>query len=503
MPFNLSARRDRDRRQPHAWIFAAFLLGAAIAHAEVSLPRILSDGMVLQQGRPVPVWGRAAAGEEVIVRFSGQEKRVRAGSDGRWRTTLDPLAASAQPRDLMVAASNTLALHNILVGEVWLCSGQSNMEMAVGVLSAGAQPESAHDPALAEEIKTAAYPAIRLFRVEKKRQPPEVVSDGWTECQGDALAHFSAAGFFFGRELHQTLGVPIGLVQSAWGGSRIEEWTPDEAYVKLEPVLGADAARVFERDPAFVSHNYDAMVLPLAPFALRGVLWYQGESQIIAYNDGLRYADKMQALVASWRAAWGQPDLPFYSVQLAPFLYTQRKDPLAHADDELPKLWEAQLRSIAIPHTGLVPIADTVDDVSNIHPGKKSIVGHRLAALALADTYGRKTIISSGPVFERLEIQGAAAIVHFSGAARGLVARDGKPLDGFEIAGADGVFVPAEAVIRDGTVAVSHLRVSRPVTVRFGWHETARPNLNNRDGWPAYPFRSDGPIWTAPGMVGK
>lgn len=469
--------------------------GVFIGHAEVSLPKILGDGMMLQRDRPVPVWGRATAGEEVVVRFSGQEKHARAGSDGGWRVTLDPLTASAQPQEMTVAAGNTLALHNILVGEVWLCSGQSNMEMAVGVPSAGAQPESAHDPALAEEIKTAAYPAIRLFRVEKKRQPPDVVSDGWTECRGDALAHFSAAGFFFGRELHQALGVPVGLIESSWGGSRIEEWTPDDAYAKLEPILGADADRTFERDTSFVSHNYDAMVQPLAPFALRGVLWYQGESQIIAYNDGLRYADKMQALVSSWRAAWSQPDLPFYSVQLAPFLYTGRKDKLAHADDELPKLWEAQLRSTAIPHTGLVPIADTVDDVTNIHPGRKSVVGHRLAALALAETYGRKSLLSSGPVFERLEIQGASAIVHFSGVAQGLAARDGQPLTDFEIAGADGIFAPAKAIIRDGSVVVSSPGVSHPAAVRFGWHETARPNLMNREGWPAYPFRSNGPAW--------
>ena len=180
---------------------------------------------------------------------------------------------------------------------------------------------------------------------------------------------------------------------------------------------------------------------------------------------------------------------------IAPFLYTLRKDPLAHADDELPKLWEAQLRSTAIPHTGLVPITDTVDDVTNIHPGKKSTVGHRLAALALAATYGRGNIVASGPLFARLEIRGTAAIVHFSGISSGLASRDDKPLTDFEIAGADDAFVPAEAVIRGATIVVSSPQVSHPATVRFGWHETARPNLMNREGWPAYPFRSDGPAW--------
>jgi sialate O-acetylesterase len=484
-------------RLPHRVALILLALFSVAVRADVSLPKVFGDHLVFQRARAVPVWGRAAPGEKVTVRFAGQEKSATADADGRWKISLDALTASVTPRDLAVAATNTLTLHDILVGEVWLCSGQSNMEMAVGVLSAGAQPESSHDPALAEEIKTAAYPAIRLFRVEKKRQPPDVVSDGWTECRGDALAHFSAAGFFFGREIHQTLGVPVGLIESNWGGSRIEEWISDAAYAPLEKILGADAERTFERDASLVSHNYDAMIQPLAPFALRGVLWYQGESQIIAYNDGLRYADKMNVLVTSWRAAWSQPDLPFYSVQLAPFLYTKRKDKLAHADDELPKLWEAQLRSTAIPHTGLVPIADTVDDVSNIHPGKKSIVGHRLALLALARAYGfGGQAPASGPLFDHLEIKGGTAIVHFAH-ADGLATRDGQTPSDFELAGADGNFVPATAAIRGDTVELTSPQIAAPVTVRFGWHESARPNLQNRARWPAYPFRSDGPTWTA------
>jgi sialate O-acetylesterase len=470
------------------------VLVALTVRADVSLPKILGDHMVLQRDRAVPVWGHAAPGEKITVRFATQEKSTDTGADGRWQISLDSLVASATPRDLTVAGSNTLTLHDLLVGEVWLCSGQSNMEMAVGTFTAGAQPESASDPALAEEIKTAAYPTLRLFRVEKKHQPPDVVSDGWTECRGEALARFSAASFFFGRELHQTLGVPVGLIESNWGGSRIEEWISDAAYAPLEKILGTDVPPTFERDAKLVSRDYDDMLEPLVPFALRGVLWYQGESQIIAYHDGLRYADKMNTLVTSWRAVWSQPDLPFYSVQLAPFYYSKRKDPLTHADDELPKLWEAQLRATAIARTGLVPITDTVDDLANIHPGKKSVVGHRLASLALADTYGRKNVAASFPVFDHLEIKGATAVVHFRSAG-GLTTRDGKSPTDFEIAGADGQFVAATATIRGDTVEVSSPRVAASATVRFGWHETARPNLQNRAGWPAYPFRSDGPAW--------
>ena len=478
----------------HRSALVCLALYAVAAQADVSLPKVLGDHMVLQRSQAVPIWGHAAPGEKVTVRFAGQAKSATADASGRWQISLDALVASIAPRDLTVAATNTLTLHDILVGEVWLCSGQSNMEMAVGTFTAGAQPESTHDPALAQEIKTAAYPAIRLFRVEKKHQPPDVVSDGWTECRGDALSRFSAAGFFFGRELHQNLAVPVGLIESNWGGSRIEEWISDAAYAPLEKILGADAERIFERDAALVSRDYDDMIQPLVPFALRGVLWYQGESQIIAYNDGLRYADKMSTLVTSWRAAWARPDLPFYSVQLAPFYYTKRNDKISHADDELPKFWEAQFRATAIANTGLVPITDTVDDLANIHPGKKSIVGHRLAALALADTYGRQNIAASFPAFDRLEIKGATAIVHFR-STDGLTTRDGQPPTDFEIAGADGQFVPATAAIQGDTVEVSSPPVAAPNTVRFGWHETARPNLQNRAGWPAYPFRSNGPAW--------
>jgi sialate O-acetylesterase len=454
--------------------------------------------MVLQRDLAVPIWGRAAPGETVSVRFAGQTKHGTADAGGHWRVSLDPLTASATPRDLVIAGANTITLHDIVVGEVWLCSGQSNMEMAVGVATAGAAPESAHDPALAAELPTADFPGIRLFRVEKKRRPADVVSAGWTACRGDALARFSAAGFFFGRELHHALNVPIGLIEAAWGGSRIEEWTPDAAYARLEPILGAGAAQKFERDASLVGRNYEAMVRPLAPFALRGVLWYQGESQIVAYNDGLCYADKFSIFVASWRAAWGRPDLPFYSVQLAPYAYSERKDALVHADDELPKLWEAQLRSTAIPHTGLVPIGDTVEDVHAIHPGGKSIVGHRLAALALTHTYGQEGLVAAGPRFLRAEFHGAAAVVRFSDTDGGLIAQGGPELAGFELAGADGRFAPARAVIRGDAVEVTSPRIAAPVAVRFAWHETARPHLASRAGWPAYPFRSDGPAWTPP-----
>ena len=494
------------RFRPAVLLTLAVVAGTlAPGRAEVRLPKIIGDGMVLQRDRSVPIWGRAAAGESVTVRFAGQEQRTAAGADGRWQVALAPLAVSATPREMTVTGSNTVTVKNVLVGEVWLCSGQSNMEYAVGIPSAGAPAATRSDPALATEVGGPAFPDIRLFRVEKRLQPPDVVSNGWSEAGGEARLHFSAAGYFFGRDLQEALHVPIGLIQSAWGGSRIEPWTPAAAYAGLPAFAAETSAQPLRIDGMEPGKYYDAMVAPLAPFALRGVLWYQGESNLIASNDGLRYADKMEALIDGWREAWHDPALPFYYVQIAPFLYSQRRqDPVPHSAEELPRLWEAQARALRIPHTGLVPTTDLVDDLANIHPDHKRVVGGRLAALALADTYGRGGLTHAGPTFRRLEISGATAVVHFSSgdAAPGpLATRDGKPPALFEIAGPDGRFVPAEAALHGDAVIVSSPQVAHPVAVRLGWTETAEPNLMNRAGWPAYPFRSNGPAWPPPSSV--
>ena len=499
----MSARGHRHGiPRPPIVLAAVVLLAAPLRlRGDVSLPRIFGDNMVLQRDSPVPVWGRAAPDEEITVRFAGQEQRVRADADGRWRLTLDRTAASAAPQEMVVAGANLVRFQNILVGEVWLCAGQSNMEYAVGVAKPWAPPAAATDRELAEELAGRPLPALRLFRVEKQREPPEVVSAGWSEAAGAARDEFSAVGYCFARRLLRELAGPVGMIQAAWGGSRIEEWTPADAYARLATVLTGPAASSLERDPAWIGRNFDAMVQPLVPYALRGVIWYQGESNLIAYNDGLRYADKLRALIDSWRTAWqgavadASESLPFYSVQIAPFRYTGRTDPLPHSAEDLPRLWEAQAAALRIPRTGLVPTTDLVDDVGDIHPAHKRTVGERLAALALNDTYGRKGLTWAGPQFAGLVIRGAEAVIHFKNTGAGLMSRDGKPLTDFEIAGADGAFVPATAVIRGSTVVVSSPRVPVPVAVRFGWSETARPNLMNRAGLPAYPFRSNAPIW--------
>lgn len=484
-------------KKPHLLAVLLFIFALPVAfRADVSLPRIFGDNLVLQCDGPVPVWGRAALGEEVTVRFAGQEQHAKTDADGRWQVTLSALSSSATPREMTVSAANVIQLKNILVGEVWLCAGQSNMEYAVGVAKKWAPPAAETDPELAQELKTTAFPLLRLFRVEKELKPPEVVSSGWHEAADDARNQFSAVGYYFARRLQRELDKPVGMIQTAWGGSRIEEWTPPEAYAKLAAIFTGEAAASLEKDPTWIGRNYAAMVRPLAPFALRGVIWYQGESNLIAYNDGMRYADKLRALIDAWRAAWREPVLRFYQVQIAPHLYTRRMDPLPHSPEELPKLWEAQAAALRIPHTGMVPTTDLVDDVGNIHPAHKREVGERLAALTLAETYGRTGLAWEGPAFASLEINGATAVVRFTNAGGGLVSRDDQLLTDFEIAGADGSFVPAGAVIRGETVVVSSPQVPTPVAVRFGWSETARPNLMNRAGLPAYPFRSNAPVWS-------
>ena len=424
----------------------------------LQLPSVFGDNMVLQQQQPVPIWGWSQPGTEVTVKFAGQVRHARTGDDGRWETSLGSLKASSQPADLVIEAGETRTLTNILVGEVWLCSGQSNMEKPIGK-QPGQRPCFNYE----QELAAADFPEIRLFKAHTALAAvPEkdvTKASGWQLCNSNSLdaIKFSAAGYFFGREIHNQLKVPVGLVESAWGGTLIEPWTPPLGFKLVRSLSGlatpiSATNKLVNTMPTAI---YNAMIAPLVHFAMRGVLWYQGESNcMLPQSDGAIYTDKMEALISSWRQLWGEGDFPFYYVQIAPFKYFSSKKQYAATPDALPEFWEAQTRALRIKNTGMIVTTDLTDDVKDIHPRDKQDVGKRLALVALNKTYGHKDLVCAGPSFEKMMIDGRQATLFFDDTDGGLVSKDGQPLTWFTIAGADGKFVPAEAVITNGTVVV-------------------------------------------------
>lgn len=467
----------------------------------VTLPRVIGHNMVLQHEQPVPIWGWAAPGEKIAVEFAGQKKSTKADATGRWEVRLAKLATSSTPATMTVTGSDMLTLTNILVGEVWLCSGQSNMEKPIG-LQQGQKPV----PNYEQELATGdSYPQIRLFKAEKTlaAEPAKDVKGQWSVCSSNSLDEmkFSAAAYFFAREIAKQLEVPVGLVESAWGGTRVEPWTPPVGFEQVPAVaeLAKFSAGTNKLDNKTTAAIYNAMVAPLKPFAIRGALWYQGESNCMDVNDGPRYADKFEALIKGWRKVWGQGDFAFYYVQLAPYNYFSNRDkPRVNSPEELPMVWEAQARCLRLPNTGMAVITDTVDNLKDIHPTNKQDVGKRLALLALNKTYGKKDVVCTGPVFKAMKVKDGEAILSFDGGGSELHCRDSQDLNFFTIAGADGKYVPASARIEGDTVVVSSPEVSEPKTVRFGWHELAQPNFFNEAGLPASPFRTDDP-WSKKG----
>jgi sialate O-acetylesterase len=304
---------------------------------------------------------------------------------------------------------------------------------------------------------------------------------------------FSAVGYFFGREIEKELNVPIGLVESSWGGTRIEPWTPPVGFQTVsklsELATPIDANKKLSNTVPMAIYN--GMLAPLAPFAIRGALWYQGESNCSDSHDRVTYADKMEALIKGWRKVWGEGDFPFYYVQLAPYKYFDVPKPRVPNAEALPVIWEAQTDALRIPNTGMAVITDLVDDLKDIHPTQKLEVGQRLALIALARDYGKKDIVYSGPMLKSMKVRDGKAVVSFTHAQDGLVNKDGQPLTWFTIAGVDGKFVPGEAQIVGDTVVVSSSSVPQPKAVRFAWNEAAQPNLFNKAGLPASPFRTD------------
>ncbi len=510
---------------------ARFLLWLAVslpvavpAMGDVRLPHVISANMVVQRDVPVHIWGWAAPGEEVSITLKDGQARAKADENGRWSVKLPAMPAGG-PHELVVAGQNEIRVKNVLVGEVWVCSGQSNM----------AWPVSRADNAQ-EEIAAAKFPEIRLLAMSQKLagEPADDADVKWEPCSPQTVGTFSAVAYFFGRELHRKLDVPVGLINTSWGGTSIEPWTPlggfaanpklaeykeqiekarrQYAEVMRQYLDGVDAWTAGSRKalaegkpvtsmPAWPAHPlltsdgrrapsamYNAMVSPFTPLAIRGAIWYQGEANVLS-NDGIIYHEKMKALIGGWRAAWGLGDFPFYYVQLAPWQY-HAKYPAGSKVDRLPRIWEAQFATLAVPNTGMAVTTD-IGNVRDIHPTNKQEVGRRLALWALARTYGQKDLVISGPLYKSMAVEGKAIRVRFDHADGGLASRDGKPLTWFQVAGEDRKFVDAKAEIDGDSLLVSSDTVARPVAVRFGWHEEAEPNLINKAGLPASPFRTD------------
>ena len=531
-------------------VVVAMWVSLPAAGAEVKLAGVFGDGMVLQRGMKVPIWGWADGGAKVTVTFAGQSKTAAADNAGKWMVTLDPLTASAKGRSLTVqtllekrsgpkitpatpmsVTIGKLVVADVLVGDVWLCSGQSNMAMTVsGSVNAEA------------EIAAAKFPAIRHFRVGANASGAAVQPDcrgKWEVCSAATAGRFTAAGFYFARHLHKALDVPVGLVNSSWGGTCIEAWTSIEALRATHPgreMIADFKAAAGKYDPAGAKKRYAAaqaryaaalakykasrkagtgkgrpprrprppvgpdknpngpaalyngMIAPIVPLAIRGAIWYQGERN--TRTNAYGYRQLLPGMIVDWRQRWGKGagadkpyDFPFFFVQLPNFV--------GRGGDEWPVIRESFLKSLSVPKTGMAVTID-VGDLKDIHPKNKQAVGRRLALSALAVAYGRD-VAFSGPVYKSMRIEGGSIRLEFTHLAGGLAARGGGNLTGFAIAGADRKFAPAEAVIAGKTVLVRAAAVGKPVAVRYAWANDPTCNLTNSVDLPAGPFRTD--IW--------
>jgi sialate O-acetylesterase len=507
---------------------------AAVGRADVRLASIFSDHMMLQRDQPIRVWGHAEPGEAVRVKLGGAEASTQADAEGRWLVTL-PALKEGRDLELNVTGKNPVVVRDVIVGDIWVCSGQSNMEWSMGVSDA------------AEDIKTADFPDIRRVKVNHVESPRAEenapIGSPWKACTPQTAGDFTAVGFYFARDVLAATGVPVGIIDDNWGGTAIEGWVAPEA-LDLVPELAAAAegrrkaiadhraalpGRIDEVErwvaatrqalaadtaterlpvpPAWPvlpnaggwGQRYNAMVHPLIRLPVKGFLWYQGEAN---GGEGDSYRHKMHALVKGWRKAWGNDDLPFYFVQLASF-----QDPTDNpaGGDGWAKLREAQRHSLALPHTGMAVITDTVPLAArgDIHPRNKFDVGKRLARWALNRDYGKADVVPSGPLFKSLAIEGDKARVTFEHVGGGLMVgrKEGKAPPGedaggklkrFAIAGEDKKWHWADAVIVEDAVVVSSSAVPKPVAVRYAFSMNPDgANLYNRAGLPASPFRTD------------
>lgn len=468
------------------YFFLILMLALAVkVDARILLPQVLSSNMVLQRDKPVTIWGFGAAGEPVSVSFAGQLKQTTTDASGKWKVLLDPLKTNAVPAVMTIKGSNEILLSNILVGEVWLCSGQSNMEYPMRKLVKVKKPLNPKLGAPLDEVEKAHNPLIRIFLVNRKElAKPDSIHKSWSIAEDSALRAFSAAGYFFAKELQAQLGVPIGMISSAVSGSAIEPWIPKEKLAS-----GYFQDKKTGNDPG---KFYTPMIEPLTPLAIRGFLWYQGETNCFL-KENISYTYKMDALINSWRTAWKDQELSFYYVQIAPFNYSATKNKVVLDENTEPEFWEAQAQIMRLPNTGMIVTTDLNDYNDDLHPNYKWVIGRRLANWALAKTY-QKPMVYSGPMYKSVKFKKGTAEITFDYVGGGMVAEDGKALSGFELAGPDGKFIPAKAVSKGQKILVSSKGLKKAVSLRFGWSESAKSNLYNTAGLPAMPFRTNNPL---------
>ena len=482
---------------------------------ELTLPAIFSDHLVLQADTIVPVWGWAVPGEEVTVTFAGVSKSIKAGVDGKWMIRLGKFKASSDPQEMVVKAGKIITIKDVLVGEVWIASGQSNMAY---MFSRGAYPE--------EERLAANLPQVRMFTVKQsaRRSPQSDCEGSWVVSTPDTVAPFSAVAYFFGRELHLALKQPVGMIHSSWGGTDIAAWTSEAAQVKVpalkakldewqknEAAYDSDAAHAkfatldalwkdkvkeakaagtkppprpkLDQQPAADQNHpanlYNGMISPLLPYAVRGAIWYQGEHNCSTLEKATLYKTQLPLLVQDWRTRWASPEMPFAWVQLPNFEHVGFR----------PLVREAMLQSLSVKNTGMAIAVDIGNPTDN-HPSNKQDVGRRLSLWALGSVYHKEVAATSGPLYRGFDVGSGRIALTFEHANGGLVAKDGE-LKGFVIAGQNKVFKPAQAKIENGKVVVSSAEVPEPAAVRYAWESSPVGNLYNAAGLPASPFRTD------------
>ncbi len=510
----------RERYRGLLLLIMGLLLGSTFAMASVKLPSLISNNMVLQEGAKDRIWGTADPSEHVTVTIAGKEASTAADAQGKWAVEIGPLKAGG-PFEMTIQGSNAIVIHNVMVGEVWVCSGQSNMTFPVAPSRRGFGGTLHYKRVVA----TAHYPLIRMFTVKQTvaGKPQTDVGGRWEITSPLTVGHFSAVGYFFGLDMFKALHVPIGLIHSSWGGTPAEAWT-SLPTLKSDPmfrpyledyqaeihqfVLGlGNFPSKFEswrkqaagdnaqgnpvppppgigRDPRRGSHRpaslFNAMVMPLVPYRIKGVVWYQGEAN--SWGRGSQYYKIFPDLIRDWRRVWNEGNFPFIFVQLANFqiLSNTRSFPLVR---------EGQLKTLSLPKTGMAVTID-IGSATTIHPRNKQEVGRRLSLAARAIAYGQH-IIYSGPIYKSMAIAGGKIRLHFTHLGGGLVSSNKYTLMGFEIAGADHHFATATAKIEGDTVVVWNHSIAHPVAVRYGWANNPTCDLYNQAGLPASPFRTD------------